>query len=94
MQSCIGRPNCCLSINSHKKPKMVVGDALRIPTQRHLYREIKHVIIDISGGLFKRDAKRKANVIEARTRVDQAECSCEGKAYFLAIWTENKKYQL
>ncbi|XP_026420431.1 B3 domain-containing protein Os03g0619600-like [Papaver somniferum] len=46
-------------------------------------------------GLFKCDElKRKANVIEGRTKVDQAECFCEGKPYFFASWTENKKYQL
>ncbi|KAI3905823.1 hypothetical protein MKW98_006457 [Papaver atlanticum] len=40
-------------------------------------------------GLFKRDAlKRKANVIEGRTKVDHPE------PYFLASWSENKKYQL
>ncbi|KAI3890152.1 hypothetical protein MKX03_020053 [Papaver bracteatum] len=45
-------------------------------------------------GLFNCDdsLKRKANVIEGRTKVDQAEC--EGKPYFFASWTENKKYQL
>ncbi|KAI3927635.1 hypothetical protein MKW92_046950 [Papaver armeniacum] len=46
-------------------------------------------------GLFKCDAlKRKANVIEERTKVDRADCFCEGKPYFFAAWTENKKYQL
>ncbi|KAI3990653.1 hypothetical protein MKX01_022953 [Papaver californicum] len=46
-------------------------------------------------GLLKCDAlKRKSTVIEGRTRVDQTECLHEGKPYFLAIWTENKKYQM
>ncbi|KAI3946042.1 hypothetical protein MKX01_024798 [Papaver californicum] len=45
--------------------------------------------------LFKCDAlKRTATVIERRTWVDQAECWGKGKPYFLAIWTENKKYQM
>ncbi|XP_026398456.1 B3 domain-containing transcription factor VRN1-like [Papaver somniferum] len=46
-------------------------------------------------GLFNRDAlKRKANVIEGRSKVHHPECFCEGKPYFFASWTENKKYQL
>ncbi|KAI3971764.1 hypothetical protein MKW92_020780 [Papaver armeniacum] len=47
-------------------------------------------------GLFKCDAlKKKAIVSKRRTRVDQAECSGKRKKpYFLAIWTENKKYQM
>ncbi|KAI3968337.1 hypothetical protein MKW92_052326 [Papaver armeniacum] len=47
-------------------------------------------------GLFKCDAlKKKAIVSKRRTGVDQAECSGKRKKpYFLAIWTENKKYQM
>ncbi|KAI3938477.1 hypothetical protein MKW92_034789 [Papaver armeniacum] len=47
-------------------------------------------------GLFKCDSlKKKAIVSKRRTRVDQAECSGKRKKpYFLAIWTENKKYQM
>ncbi|KAI3989054.1 hypothetical protein MKX01_033090 [Papaver californicum] len=38
--------------------------------------------------------KRSSTVMERRTGVDQAECSCKGKPYFLVILTENKKYQM
>ncbi|RZC63135.1 hypothetical protein C5167_024880 [Papaver somniferum] len=47
-------------------------------------------------GLFRCEAlKKKAIFSKRRTGVDQAECSGRRKKpYFLAIWTENKRYQL
>ncbi|XP_026459518.1 uncharacterized protein LOC113360197 [Papaver somniferum] len=47
-------------------------------------------------GLFKCEAvKKKAIVSKRRTGVHQAECpGIRRKPYFIAIWTENKKYQM
>ncbi|KAI3915376.1 hypothetical protein MKX01_035635 [Papaver californicum] len=48
-----------------------------------------------NSGCFECDAlKRKATVTEGGTTVDHAECFFKEKPYFLAIWTENKQYQL
>ncbi|KAI3922304.1 hypothetical protein MKX01_005993 [Papaver californicum] len=59
--------------------------------ERHKYNAC-HIGIIL---LFKCDAlKRKSTVIERRTWVDQADCWGKGKPYFLAIWTENKKYKI
>ncbi|KAI3881065.1 hypothetical protein MKX03_015695 [Papaver bracteatum] len=51
---------------------------------------------DRDSGLFKCEAVKKKAVVSKRiTGVHQAECSgIRKKPYFLAIWTENKKYQM